>query len=556
MTVEDEHEELVAELARLEKLSAEERLKAARKRRLSQLERWKKVKQTEDLFPPIQKANKGRPVKFEDSTTLIEASARNDAEEVERLIKQGISPDLQNLDGLSALHQAVIEDCEEVVHVLVAGGANLNVKDADFWTPLHAAVACGNYDLVKILGDNGADLVAINADGNMPIDLVDENEDIEVYLDNAMTEKGYTEEQLENIRNAVAEEMLLDLRESVQKGRDLDLKDETGATAMHVAAANGYIDVIEFLLDNGAKLDVTDKDGWQPVHAAACWGHDAVIEILFSHGADLDAKNNDNETPFDLTEDIELIEIMEELKNSGRKIQKSVKRTQSSSSRTLCVRRLSLVDKHLTSKNDAKSEGRFFQKPEVMNVMINAGEAEDDDEQKRNSIKLNSAETPEPPERQNTPSNSAKAGLFAAPLRPPSVSRQSVEYSSNEQASPAFIQVNEEKRNNGIKGDAPVDESKVSITITESKKDNATVPHLVSYRKIASPTADAPVAQPEVDSPMQKDAGGAQSLDKTAEANSKISSETRNDKNSAEAPNGKLAVRNDGTVHKKCCSIL
>ena len=81
MTVEDEHEELVAELARLEKLSAEERLKAAKKRRLSQLERWKKVKQTEDLFPPIQKANKGRPVKFEDSTTLIEASARNDAEE-------------------------------------------------------------------------------------------------------------------------------------------------------------------------------------------------------------------------------------------------------------------------------------------------------------------------------------------------------------------------------------------------------------------------------------------------------------------------------------------
>ena len=43
---------------------------------------------------------------------------------------------------------------------------------------------------------------------------------------------GYTEEQLENIRNAVAEEMLLDLRESVQKGRDLDLKDETGATAV------------------------------------------------------------------------------------------------------------------------------------------------------------------------------------------------------------------------------------------------------------------------------------------------------------------------------------
>ena len=41
---------------------------------------------------------------------------------------------------------------------------------------------------------------------------------------------------------------------------------------MHVAAANGYLDVMEYLLDNGALVDVRDKDGWQPIHAAVCWG--------------------------------------------------------------------------------------------------------------------------------------------------------------------------------------------------------------------------------------------------------------------------------------------
>lgn len=74
--------------------------------------------------------------------------------------------------------------------MLVEGGAALDIKDADLWTPLHAAVACGNFDLVKYLVEHGADLVAINADGNMPIDLVDDNEDIEFYLDEKMTEKG------------------------------------------------------------------------------------------------------------------------------------------------------------------------------------------------------------------------------------------------------------------------------------------------------------------------------------------------------------------------------
>ena len=90
----------------------------------------------------------------------------------------------------SILFQAVIEDCVEVVHVLVENDATLNIKDADLWTPLHAAVACGNCDLVKYLVEHGADMVAINADGNMPIDLVDENEEIEVYLDKMMTEEG------------------------------------------------------------------------------------------------------------------------------------------------------------------------------------------------------------------------------------------------------------------------------------------------------------------------------------------------------------------------------
>lgn len=84
----------------------------------------------------------------------------------------------------------MIEDCEDVVDVLIKFRADLNIKDADLWTPLHAAVACGNYHLVKYLVEKGASLIEINTDGNMPIDLVDDNVDIEVYLDQTMTDAG------------------------------------------------------------------------------------------------------------------------------------------------------------------------------------------------------------------------------------------------------------------------------------------------------------------------------------------------------------------------------
>lgn len=41
---------------------------------------------------------------------------------------------------------------------------------------------------------------------------------------------------------------------------------------LHIAAANGYIQATELLLEGGARMDLRDSDGWQALHAAACWG--------------------------------------------------------------------------------------------------------------------------------------------------------------------------------------------------------------------------------------------------------------------------------------------
>lgn len=585
----NEHEELVAELPNLEKMSAEARLLAARKRRLSQLDRFKSSVKQEEFFPPIVKANKGRSLRFQDSITLIEAAARNGAEEVQQLLDRGVSADLQNQDGLSALHQAVIEDCNDVVRVLVKGGATLNIKDADLWTPLHAAVACENYELVMFLVEQGADMVAINADGNMPIDLNDDNEnqEIEVFLDEKMTEKGFTKEELENIRNAVPEEMMLDLRDCVQKGRDLDIKDDLGATAMHIAAANGYEEVIEYLLDNGAIIDVKDKDGWQPIHAAACWGQDLSIEILYNHGADLDARTDNNETPFDVTEDDDLLEIMKELKESGRKIAKSVKRSQSNSSRTLCVRRLSLIDKHQTSKNDAVNEGIFFQKPEVMNVMNNADNADDDEEQRPDSVKVKLEPKP-------LSDKVVTSAAFVPPVRPPSVNRSStgerppsVDCSSTGERPPSVnlsstgelpkpqetaaakpVAGSKEKNAHTFESETPreevVGQESITVTIGDRKKTGdaksraSGEPSLVSYQKISTHLSGAPVAEPEIDSPMRKkESSLSLHTENEAESRNKAVSNAVEHKNTADGTrNGKLPVRDGTTVNKKCCSIL
>ena len=50
---------------------------------------------------------------------LLEAAARNDVDEVRRLLEMGVSPDSTNEDGLTALHQCCIDDSEEMMKVIV-----------------------------------------------------------------------------------------------------------------------------------------------------------------------------------------------------------------------------------------------------------------------------------------------------------------------------------------------------------------------------------------------------------------------------------------------------
>lgn len=83
-----DHSELVAELAKIEKLTAAERLKMARDRRAHQL---RVFEQNERDYSKMNKSvnnqrmknlrNKSRSVRFVHSVMLLEAAARNDIEE-------------------------------------------------------------------------------------------------------------------------------------------------------------------------------------------------------------------------------------------------------------------------------------------------------------------------------------------------------------------------------------------------------------------------------------------------------------------------------------------
>uniref|UniRef100_A0A6J0U0C7 Protein phosphatase 1 regulatory inhibitor subunit 16B n=1 Tax=Pogona vitticeps TaxID=103695 RepID=A0A6J0U0C7_9SAUR len=371
----DTHVDLLTELQLLDKVPTLERLRAAQKRRAQQLKKWaqyeKEMQHKRRKHEKKRNVVNRKKVSFEASVALLEASLRNDIEEVCYLLNNNFSPDLCNEDGLTALHQCCIDNYEEIVKLLLNHGANVNAKDNELWTPLHAAATCGHINLVKILIQHGADLLAVNADGNMPYDLCEDEPTLDV-IETCMAYQGITQEKINETRAAPEQAMVDDIADLIATGQELNRTDAQGATLLHIAAANGYLHAAEILLDHGARLDVKDWDGWEPLHAAAFWGHMQMAELLVSHGADLNARTAMDEMPIDLCEEEEFRVLLLELKHKHDVIMKSQmrhksslsRRTSSTGSRGKVVRRASLSDRTNLYRKEYEKEAIIWQQIE------------------------------------------------------------------------------------------------------------------------------------------------------------------------------------------------
>ena len=107
-------------------------------------------------------------------------------------------------------------------------------QDNDWWTPLHAASACGHWRVAQTLLNAGANVAAINADGDMPIDLV-EGERLEDILKAEMETQGVDEAKIEQLRKQPEADFDAYVADVIAKKGDLNAKDEKGATMVGAA---------------------------------------------------------------------------------------------------------------------------------------------------------------------------------------------------------------------------------------------------------------------------------------------------------------------------------
>ncbi|KAI1441038.1 glycerophosphodiester phosphodiesterase GDE1 [Annulohypoxylon stygium] len=92
------------------------------------------------------------------------------------------------------------------------------------------------------------------------------------------------------------------IRLLVEAGVDINWQDETGETALHIAARFGHAECAKILLEGSAEqkanLELTEKSfAWTPLHISAVDGHLDVAQLLVEAGADAGKTDSFGWTP-------------------------------------------------------------------------------------------------------------------------------------------------------------------------------------------------------------------------------------------------------------------
>ncbi len=219
---------------------------------------------------------------------LHEAAYCGDRLRVQQLANPA-TVDSRDPDGMTPLHWTAFMGHLEITRLLLDRGANINALTDDNWAPLYFAARRGHLEVVRLLALLGADVEARDNSGRTPTDVAI-NQNIKNYLRVIFPASM-------KLLTAAAENNIIDLKNAIAHGADVNAFDKNGNTPLHFAAQQGNWQAIYALLVGGADVNAVDRLGATPLHVAAKRGNWLPVNLLLIHGANPLIENNENETP-------------------------------------------------------------------------------------------------------------------------------------------------------------------------------------------------------------------------------------------------------------------
>jgi len=273
----------------------------------------KNLKRTNEGDRDVEKIKRRKKNENVEEINLIDLVNKKDLEGVRLLLKKEKDGDfnINQKDKDNALIIASRLGTTEIVELLLKNEANPNENYFNM-TALMTAAAYGRLEEVKLLLKYGADknkvfnnkdtaLMLANANW---ISLKEENplkknyfSIIQLLKKNEELIKPSYKKLLEASRDGNLKKVIKYFESSIFDINQKDTsEDSTGDTALGYACKYGHLEIVKFLVEKGADINQKNDFGKTPLMYASARGHLEIVELLLKNKADINKKNSKDMT--------------------------------------------------------------------------------------------------------------------------------------------------------------------------------------------------------------------------------------------------------------------
>lgn len=224
---------------------------------------------------------------------------------IKLLVDNNVSLNVADKYGNRPIHFVCRFGNIKILKYIVLKGADINVRNNKNITPLHMACKIGDFQMAKYLIDSGVNYECQDDMYLRPIHYVSYYEcgleENYAKIADLLIQKG-VELKKENKSewtpvHWASRNGKLKIIKILSSHVDLNLCDKKNSQAIHVACKFGHSSVVQYLVDKGVDLETKNNLGDTPIHFACYFNYTSIVKILIKKRINLEEKDKLGKLP-------------------------------------------------------------------------------------------------------------------------------------------------------------------------------------------------------------------------------------------------------------------